>query len=161
MFIFFFLIKESALKYKSRLNPPSKLIKYTPAQQQQSAIPSSDIPARNPVSFQQQQVEKHLAFSSSKKQSSLQQQQQIKSIQPIPASADSKQIKLIKTGQTATTDSNLKQSNTKYSATKPSSVLVENKSLLKSKYNCSFSINLTALRLTTRISKQINKASIR
>lgn len=139
------MIKESALKYKSKLNPPSKLIKYTPAQQQQSAIPSSDIPARNPVSFQQQQkqqqVEKHLASSSFKKQNSLQQQQQIKSVQPMPASADSKQIKLIKTGQPATTDSNLKQSNTKYSATKPSSILVENKSLLKSKYNCLFSIH--------------------
>lgn len=125
-----FLIKESALKYKSKLNPPSKLIKYTPAQQQQS-VQSSDIPTRNPVSLQQQQqqkTEKHLASNSLK-------QQQIKGIQPMPANADSKQIRLIKTGQTATTDSNLKHPSTKYTATKPASALAENKGLLKSKYN--------------------------
>ena len=67
----------------------------------------------------------------------------------MPASADRNHIKLIKTEQTATIESNLKQPNTKYSATKPSSVLVENNSLLKSKYNCLFSINLTASKLIT------------
>lgn len=101
-------VPESALNYKSKLNQPSKLIKYTPASNAQLSS-ANRIPAQNSsivTTFQPQQ-QQHLLKKQSLQHQQLQSETKLNQVNLF----ESKQNKVTKTslGQIIATDTNLKQ----------------------------------------------------